>query len=303
MKKYLALLYCGLLIFIISPLGIDGFAFTKKSVSNNSATAAPLSVTSVPGMPVEQWGIFLSTKDLPPNFEPFETLIFSYEQHPPLRSFLDRSKAVFADISFLEISPKEYGYDQAVDAGVILGPSPWNKEKFLVDIRKTYWLRFILETRLQSILLRGFNGVYIHSLVDAVELESKDPKRYEGMTKAVTTLIKAFFEQYPQLNIVVDYEPKTISEVASYIQGVMDHSVITMNIEGHNTMRSEGLITSRLNELLAVKQQFPALKLYVLEEWGQNDKNGQRMIEQRLHKKGFIPYVQMTGEGTSVEKL
>ncbi|MBL0319862.1 MAG: hypothetical protein IPP74_11325 [Alphaproteobacteria bacterium] len=235
-----------------------------------------------------QWGAFLHHETIPEDLEKANPLVFSYETHPPLQSYIDRNKTLLAELNVIDVASGELGYERAEDSKLMMGPSNRDASHMLVDIRKADWKQYLIESKLQSLLLRRFQGVYIDSLHEARELEARDPKRYAGMVASVVEVIKAIRYQYPSVIIAVDYDETLTPQLLPVVQYVIADSIITTP-DAIARPAQESMRALRL--LGQWKHQYPQLTVLVKEQWNQDDSKGQADLANKIRQNGFVPFV------------
>jgi hypothetical protein len=250
---------------------------------------------------ISKWAIFLHQESVPEDLDKANPLIFSYETHPPLQSYIDRNKTLLAEMNLLNIAPGELGYEKVHDEKMLFSHKEGNSKGGLVDIRNVLWKQYVIESKLQSLLLRRFQGVYVDCLHEARELEMRDPKHFAGLSSAVIEVLQAIRYQYPTVILAVDYDEELTPKLLPIVQYVIADSIMTSTQnETEATLKLTSDSERAMQTLSQWKQRYPSLTILIKEQWNLDDSQGHTLIENKIRQHGFIPFIKTLGSSRGV---
>ena len=71
---------------------------------------------------------------------------------------------------------------------LILQENPNWKDSFYVDVRDPLWAKTVLEDIVPSVLRQGFDGLFLDTLDNPIDLEDKNHEKFSGMTETAAHL-------------------------------------------------------------------------------------------------------------------
>jgi hypothetical protein len=173
-----------------------------------------------------------------------------------------------------------------------------------VDVRDQRWRSRVIEQLVPGILARGFQGVFLDTLDNPVELERRDPKTYRGMAAAATNLIKALRQSFPSITIMMNRGYGLLPEVGGSIDIVLGESVYSTYDFERKTYRlvSTEDYREQVRLLKEARKRNPGLRVCSLDYWDPVDFKGIRRIYREERANGFEPYVATIGLDRIVEE-
>lgn len=97
-----------------------------------------------------------------------------------------------------------------------------------VDIRSEQWQGLLLDTAIPSILSRGFNGLFLDTLNEAIYAEVSGAPGGEGKIAAAAALIQKIRRQYPELMIITNSGLDILEQIDTDIDAVLVEDLATL---------------------------------------------------------------------------
>ncbi|MBV9507860.1 MAG: endo alpha-1,4 polygalactosaminidase [Acidobacteriia bacterium] len=261
-----------LLALVIAPI----FGFAAGS------TPAPL-----------RWVVCYSDKPRPEEFREYDLVVLDSQSHPPLARLKRPGRTLLAYLSLGEVSKERPYFMEAKREGILLGENPNWAGSYFVDLRSRLWLRRVLEQLVPPILASGFDGLFLDTLDDPVELERVDPAGHRGMTAAAVELVRGLRLSFPSSVLMMNRGYGLLPEVAPLIDCLLGESLYSTYDSGRRKYLRVSAADYRyqLSLLRQAKRTNPALNLFSLDYWDPGDPREIRRIYAVERANGLIPYV------------
>lgn len=151
----------------------------------------------------------------------------------------------------------------------------------------------MIEELIPRILFQHFNGLFLDTLDNAQYLETLDPQKYKGMTKAAVNLVKAIRLNYPDTPIMMNRAFFMLPEVADIINIELAESLYTdYDFKKHvYSLAPKNDYEHQVKFLKDIQKSHPNLQVFTLDYWNVNDTAEISKIYDIERKNGFIPYV------------
>jgi endo-alpha-1,4-polygalactosaminidase (GH114 family) len=161
-----------------------------------------------------------------------------------------------------------------------------------------------LEELIPSVLRQGFDGVFLDTLDNPLDLEEQSPKRYAGMTDAAAHLVQAIHMHYPSIKIMMNRGYGLLPKVGDSITMELGESMYTdYNFDKKIYEKVQASSYQEQVDLLKKAQQAnPHLKIYTLDYANPSDTPVLLDIYKTERANGFIPYVATIGLDQLVEE-
>lgn len=241
----------------------------------------------------EHWAVYYGGPIELSAFQKFDLLIFDSEVHPPLAPLKADGKTVLGYLSLGQADPRRNFYHVFTEKNLLLPASPEIITQYVINIRKPEWSQYVLDTMMPAIMAEGFDGIFIDTLDNVIQPEQADPKKYPDMIKSSVLLVKAIRARYPNIKIMVNRGFELLPFIANDIDMELAESLYTNVLPGDKHVIREPQEYQSLMALLQnARLQSPSLKVYSLDYWPPQDKEGVvRLYQDERKKFGFIPYV------------
>jgi uncharacterized protein (TIGR01370 family) len=252
-----------------------------------------LYIISATSANAEKWMVYYSDKLPPSAFEKYDLLVFDSEYHPYLPPLNQTNKTILGYISLGEVEGHRFFYKRIRQKGILMQENPFWKGSYYVDVRDQRWGKFIIEEVIPYILKKGFDGLFFDTLDNQIELERANPEKYAGMVEASINLIKAIRKHFPDIKIMLNRAYQIAPEVANDIDMILGESVFADYDFENKTYNlvEEDLYRKQVDMLQAVRGINESLKIYTLDYWNPDDKEGIQKIYNEQRANGFIPLV------------
>ncbi len=240
-----------------------------------------------------RWLVYYSDKAPTKAFEDYGLIVFDSQFHPPLRPLLDRGKTLLGYLSLGEVEEYRDYFGGVKAEGILLHESKHWKRSFTIDIRDRRWTKRVIERLMPDILRQGFDGIFLDTLDNPVELQRVHPKKYPTMTEAAARLVRTIRRHYPSIKIMMNRAYELLPLVEGHIDYVLGESVYAdYDFEDKSYRRvPKSLYQKQVHLLAAAKKRRPDLRVYTLDYWDPEDLKGISGIYKEQRANGFVPYV------------
>lgn len=275
---------------------LDMMSGVKKSISILALSIIMwlhLTTNAKASEQLSPWMIYYGSDISFSAFEPYELVVLDGENHTLPAHLVDRGKTVLGYLSLGEIEQNRSWFAAVKDEGLILMENRNWPGSFFVDVRDTRWTSRVIEELIPDILRRGFQGVFLDTLDNPVELERRDGKKYQGMTDAAVRLVLTIRRHYPEIKIMMNRGYELLPGVGKAIDMELGESVFS---EYKFDSRTYGLVDPKTYQLQvkwlqSAARKFPDLAIYTLDYWVPGDEGGIARIYKEERGNGFIPLV------------
>ena len=226
-------------------------------------------------------------------FKPCQWIVFDSSYHPQIKPLISQDKIVLGYLSIGEIESIRGHFTSAKSQDLLLQENKIWKGSYFVDLRKPEWAEILIEKEIPRILNQGFNGIFLDTLDNPIELESSDPKKYSGMKDAAINLVKWIHTHYPKTKIMVNRAYPLLPEIAPYINYVLAESLYTtynFNTKKYS-IRPQKDYFKDVAYLQKLNKKHPNLQIFTLDYWYPSDTKTIQNIYEMEQKNGFTPYV------------
>ncbi|SDF05443.1 extracellular protein [Thalassobaculum litoreum DSM 18839] len=240
-----------------------------------------------------QWTVFYAEEAAFETLLPYDLLIFDRTAHPPLEPLIDAGKTVFGYISLGEMNRQRDVFARLQDWGILGEENPNWEGSYFIDVRDTRWVALVIEEMVPAILRRGFQGLFLDTLDNPIELERRDPVANAGMTKASARLIKALKLHWPEVPIILNRGYELLDQVAFDIDHVLGESVYADYDFSTKTYQKvpDPLYREQVEILQQAQRKNPDLSVLSLDYWDPADTRTIAEIYRVQRENGFSPYV------------
>ncbi|OGH56901.1 MAG: hypothetical protein A3G34_07005 [Candidatus Lindowbacteria bacterium RIFCSPLOWO2_12_FULL_62_27] len=97
-----------------------------------------------------------------------------------------------------------------------------------VDIRSEEWQALLLDTAIASIVARGFNGLFLDTLNEAVYGEISNAPGSAGKIDAAAALIRKIRDRYPGLTLLTNSGIDILEKIDTHIDAVLVEDLATL---------------------------------------------------------------------------
>lgn len=260
--------------------------------------ALPGAVLAVPAAgqtnrPRLRWVVFYGADAPAGAFDPYSLVVLDRDEHPDVQPLTDARKSVFGYISLGEASDYRAEFREVESWGILRGENPSWPGSHFVDVRDVRWPRLVVEQLVPAILRRGFNGLFLDTLDNPIELERRDPTANHGMTQSAARLVKAIRLHWPDVPLILNRGYGILDDVAGVIDYVLGESVYADY--QFDERRYRLVETETYREQVALLQraagQYPHLTVLTLDYWDPADHRTITEIYRVQRQNGFEPYV------------
>jgi uncharacterized protein (TIGR01370 family) len=237
----------------------------------------------------KNWVVYYGDAIPPEKFLPYDLVVFDSRSHPTLRPLQNRGKILLGYLSIGEAEDYRYDFDKIKAMGVLLEENKHWPGHFVVDIRNPKWTKYLIEEKIPEILFHRFDGLMLDTLESATAMEAQ----YPGMHKAALNLLQAIRTHYPEAKIMLNRGFDVFPEAAEHIDYLMAESILA---DSHTDPKKPKLFDESIYQELtgtirAGQEINPELKVYALDYWVPEDKDGIKALYAKHRENGFVPYV------------
>ena len=239
------------------------------------------------------WVVYYADKAPLDAFGPYGLVVLDSENHPSLQPLRAQGKTLLGYISLGEVEQHRSWYAKVRQWGILKDENPDWKGSYAVDMRDSRWSNLVIETLVPMILERGFHGIFLDTLDNPIHLESVEPRKNKGMTKAAARLVRAIRQRFPNMPIMMNRAYQLLPEVERDIDIELGESIYADYDFGKTVYRRVNMADyeQQVRWLKAAKIRQPALHVMTLDYWNPDDAAGIRQIYAVERANGFSPYV------------
>jgi uncharacterized protein (TIGR01370 family) len=252
----------------------------------------------------EKYAIYYSDKASPEHFKPYKFLVLDSTHHPALQLLKEDKKLIIGYITLGEVDATSPYFANLKSHNLILQENKNWKGSFFVDMRDPLWPKIVIEELVPAVLRQGFDGIFLDTLDNPVELEEQNPSRYHGMTDAAAKLVQAIRLHYPSIKIMMNRGYGLLPKVANSIDMELGESVYSdynFDKKTYGKVKTEDY-KEQVELLQQAKGTNPQLKVYTLDYANPTDTKTIADIYRTERANGFIPYVATVGLDQLVEE-
>lgn len=248
------------------------------------------------GNGIDKYVIYYGSDAKASDFKDFKLIVFDSEYTKLVETLIRENKIVLAYLSLGEVNSSREYFPVVKKEGLLLPENPNWKGAHLVDIRKDYWQKFVVNELVPGILERGFDGIFLDTLDSPLELERSKPREFAEMKSAAIRLIKSIREEYPDIKIMLNRAYSIAPEVAGDINYLLGESVYhTYDFAGKKFVPvDKKLYQQQVKLLKEVKRVNPKVKIMTLDYCPPGNESLYNEIMSRQKANGFIPFVSTT---------
>ncbi len=205
-----------------------------------------------------------------------------------------RSGATFLGyLSLGEVHGGRHYFSEVDKDGLLLAPNPNWPDARLVDMRSRRWHDRVIGQLVPAILARGFQGVFIDTLDNAEALEAQDPVRFAGMVEGAARLVRAINRCFPDMPVMINRGYAVLPRVAGAFHMLLGESVRATFITSTSTyeMVPEDGYAWQVRRMREARERDPRVRLFSLDYWNPEDRDGIARLYALQRANGFIPYV------------
>lgn len=243
------------------------------------------------GTAPSRWALYYAADAEPIAFAPYEMVVLDGDRHPPIGPLVERGKTVLGYLSLCEAASTRSYFGDLRAEGLLLDEHPVWRGSHYIDVRDARWSRRVIEDLIPRLLRRGFTGVFLDTLDDAAMLDRQAGRH--GMREAAIRLVKAIRRHYPDLTLMMNRGYDLLPAVERDVDAVLAESLHgTYDFATKQYRRVSAADTAaQLAVLRAARARRPALRLYALEYWDPEDRDGVAGLYRTARAAGLEPYV------------
>jgi len=243
-----------------------------------------------PGSP---WVVYYGSEANTEAFEPYSLVVLDSDTYPTLEPLKERGKTLLGYMSLGSISADRSWYPKVKEAGVLIGEDKNFPGSYTVDVRNSRWTKEVIEKVIPQILHKGFDGLFLDTIDNPLDLERQNPRQYGGMRDGAVKLVQAIRLHYPNIPIMMNRAYEILPEVA----GVIDYELSESDITTYNfkTKAYSWEPKDRLEKVLATfnaaKSANPDLRFFALNFWNPKEEEKIKEIYEMSREHNLNPYV------------
>jgi uncharacterized protein (TIGR01370 family) len=252
----------------------------------------------------EKYAIYYSDKAPIEKFKPYKFIVLDSKHHPAIAPLKEDGKLVIGYVSLGEVDADSPYFAALKKNNLIFMENKNWKGSFYVDMREQMWPKIVIEELIPAVLKQGFDGIFLDTLDNPLELEEQAPAKYAGMTEAAAHLVEGIRTHYPNIKIMMNRGYGLLPKVANSLDMELGESVYSdYNFERKTYQKVEASAYQEQVQLLKEGQRVnPNLKVYTLDYTKPSNTKAILDIYRTERANGFIPYVATVGLDELVEE-
>jgi uncharacterized protein (TIGR01370 family) len=245
-----------------------------------------------PGDSTMRFLVYYGTAD-DPALEGYDLAVLDAEVDGALLARRRGGAAFLGYLSVGEIHAQRSYFAEAQSQGLLIERHPSWPDAWFVDMREARWKRHVVEDLVPSILGRGFGGVFLDTLDDAEYLEARDPVRFAGMTAHAAGIVRELRRRHPSAQIMVNRGYALLPQIVGQFDMLLGESVRGTYVAANGTyalVRDRDYDWQR-QRMWEARRRDPRLRLFSLDYWEPQDREGIARLYAEQRANGFVPYV------------
>lgn len=269
------------------------FSYAESENKYTKPVSIAIGASAKPIVIQKPWAAYYTDKLPLSSFDPYDLIVFDSQEHPQLKPLSDRGKTLLGYLSLGEIEKIRPYYRAAKTQDLLLEENKNWPGSYFVDVRNKFWAKRVIEELIPQLLHKGFQGVFIDTLDNPIELERREPEKFKGMRDASITLVKAIRYHYPQIPIMINRAFEILPELGEYITMVLGESIYSSyNFTTKKYQKvNETEYRDQVTQLQNLKKSFPKIRVMSLDYWDPEERDEIKKIYNIQRANGFEPFV------------
>jgi uncharacterized protein (TIGR01370 family) len=239
------------------------------------------------------WTVYYGLEDQSGQFDPFEVIVVEAQHIHPIRDLVTKDKKVLGYISLGEMNESHPLFSEAKAQGLLLESSENWKGAHLVDLREPAWQAMVVESVIPMVLHYGVRGLFMDTLDNAIMLERRDPKAYQGMQEAAAELVARIRAHYPEVLLMQNRGFELFEETSPHVDMLLAESTYSSYRfkEKEHFLLSDDEREYYHVQLKRARKLAPQMPIFTLDYWDMEDGETVRKIYAAQRDAGYHPYV------------
>ncbi len=246
-----------------------------------------------PQRPPERWTVFYGVEAPPELLQGHDIVVLDPGFRGDLAAVRSKGAKVLAYLSLGELNRQRETFGSAERAGVLVRENPNWPGAFVVDLRHPAWTAIAVQEMALPLRARGFDGLFLDTLDSALALEREAPGTYPGMRPAAVALVTELRTHWPEAVLMVNGALELTGDLRDVTGAfAIESTFTTWDFQSKQArMLQPEERSATLKRLQAARMANTALRLYTLDYWDVEDREGVRSIYAAQRRAGFVPYV------------
>lgn len=228
-----------------------------------------------------------------PAIADYDVAVLDAEADGALLARRARSATFLGYLGLCEIHTRRSYFAELAEQGVLIERNPSWPDAWYVDFRSERWRKHVLERLVPELLRRGFEGVFLDTLDDAEHLELRDRARFAGMVEHAAELVREIRRRFPRTQIMVNRGYAVLPRIAGQFDMLLGESVRATYVAASNAyaLVSDDDYEWQRRRMWEARNRDPRLRLFSLDYWAPDDREGIARLYAEQRANGFVPYV------------
>ncbi|MCH2548041.1 MAG: endo alpha-1,4 polygalactosaminidase [Alphaproteobacteria bacterium] len=172
-----------------------------------------------------RWAVYYHGSLPYSEFAEYDIVVFDSDSAPAFMREKTKGQIVLGYLSTSEAEEYRSYFDTIQSMDVLIAPSDQWAAHHVIDIRKPQWQEYFVHTLIPQVLQKGFDGIMLDTIDTALHLETIEPQRFAGMSKAAVNLVQSVRKAHPDIKIMLNRGFALLPEVANSIDYALAESI------------------------------------------------------------------------------
>jgi len=242
---------------------------------------------------VRTWAVYYgAAPEAAADLARFDVVVLDPRGHPPLPVVKRHGSLVLAYVSLGEVNTSHPEFAPIAGEPWVLSANPRWPDARGLDVRAPAYERWLLERVVPAALAGPINGLFLDTADSALELERRDPRRYEGTARALERVVGDLRRRYPRALLLLNGGLPLAERLARVVDAVALESVWTDYDFETGSYRVRPAAEAELRADLLARVTALGLPAFTLEYApAGGDPVWPTELIRRARARGFVPYV------------
>jgi len=257
--------------------------------------SAPAASPARPLAGVRTWVVYYAASpEAAADLARFDVVVLDPHGHPPFPLVKRHGSLLLTYVSLGEVHTSHPAYAAIAAEPWVLSANPNWPDARRLDVRASTYERWLLDRVVPAALAGPVNGLFLDTADTALDLERREPRRFEGTAHALERVLVEMKRRNPRTLLMINGGLPIVERLATVLDAVALESIWTdydfkskaYRIRADDEAESRALLLDRVVAL--------GLPVFTL-EYTAADHGAPWPAEliRRARARGFIPYVSM----------
>jgi hypothetical protein len=190
--------------------------------------SAPAAAPARPLAGVRTWVVYYAAApEAAADLARFDVVVLDPHGHPPFPLVKRHGSLVLTYVSLGEVNTSHPAYAAIADQPWVLSPNPSWPDARRLDVRAAAYERWLLDRVVPAALAGPVNGLFLDTADTALDLERTDPRRFEGVARALERVLVEMKRRNPRALLMINGGLPLVERLVTVLDAVAVESIWT----------------------------------------------------------------------------